>query len=96
MAASRPNIHKNINIFHCKTLQHFPKLRFLVRKYTIWQPCGQPLKNCPVSTRSWCRMQMPKEWGIKAQKVPDWPLMILTAEKNRKKFGRKKVKSFSH
>jgi hypothetical protein len=28
-----------INILHCKTLQNLPKLGFLVRKYTIWQPC---------------------------------------------------------
>jgi hypothetical protein len=26
------------NIFHCKVLQNLPKLRFLARKHTIWQP----------------------------------------------------------
>jgi hypothetical protein len=26
------------NIFHCKTLRNLPKLGFLDRKYTIWQP----------------------------------------------------------
>jgi hypothetical protein len=30
---------KYTNIFHCKTLQNLPKLRFLVWIYTIWQPC---------------------------------------------------------
>jgi hypothetical protein len=29
---------KYTNIFHCKTLQNFPKLGFLVWKYAIWQP----------------------------------------------------------
>jgi hypothetical protein len=29
---------KHTNIFHCKALQNLPKLRFLVWKYTIWQP----------------------------------------------------------
>jgi hypothetical protein len=29
---------KYTNIFHCKTLQNIPKLGFLVRKETIWQP----------------------------------------------------------
>jgi hypothetical protein len=28
------------NIFHSKALQNFPKLGFLVRKPTIWQPCA--------------------------------------------------------
>jgi hypothetical protein len=27
------------NIFLSKALQNVPKLEFLVRKYTIWQPC---------------------------------------------------------
>jgi hypothetical protein len=26
-------------IFHSKALQNIPKMGFLVRKYTIWQPC---------------------------------------------------------
>jgi hypothetical protein len=30
---------KFTNIFHCKTLQSWPKLGFLVWNYTIWQPC---------------------------------------------------------
>jgi hypothetical protein len=30
---------KYINIFHCKAHQNLPKLGFLVRKETIWQPC---------------------------------------------------------
>jgi hypothetical protein len=30
---------KYTNVFHCKTLKKFPKLWFLVLKYTIWQPC---------------------------------------------------------
>jgi hypothetical protein len=29
---------KFTNIFYCKTLQNLPKLGFLVRKETIWQP----------------------------------------------------------
>jgi hypothetical protein len=29
---------KYAKIFHCKTLQNFPNLGFLVRKQTIWQP----------------------------------------------------------
>jgi hypothetical protein len=29
---------KYTNIFHSKALQNLPKLGFLVRKYTIWQP----------------------------------------------------------
>jgi hypothetical protein len=29
---------KFTQIFHCKTFQNLPKLGFLVRKYTIWQP----------------------------------------------------------
>jgi hypothetical protein len=29
---------KYTNIFHCKTLQNWPKLLFLVWKYAIWQP----------------------------------------------------------
>jgi hypothetical protein len=31
---------KNANIFHCKSFQNLPKLRFLVCKYTIWQHCN--------------------------------------------------------
>jgi hypothetical protein len=31
---------KYTNIFHCKTLQNFPKFGFLVWKQTIWQPCS--------------------------------------------------------
>jgi hypothetical protein len=34
-----PNGQKYTNIFDCKTLQNISKLRFLVLKYTIWQPC---------------------------------------------------------
>jgi hypothetical protein len=30
---------KCTNIFHCKIKQNLPKLGFLVRKYSIWQPC---------------------------------------------------------
>jgi hypothetical protein len=30
---------KYSNIFHCKALQDLPHSGFLVRKYTIWQPC---------------------------------------------------------
>jgi hypothetical protein len=32
---------KYTNTFHCKTLQHLPKVGFLVRKQTIWQPWTQ-------------------------------------------------------
>jgi hypothetical protein len=31
---------KYTKLFHCKTLQYFPKLEFLVSNYTIWQPCS--------------------------------------------------------
>jgi hypothetical protein len=31
---------KCTDIFHCKTLKILPNLGFLVRKYTIWQPCS--------------------------------------------------------
>jgi hypothetical protein len=30
------------NLFHSKALQNLPKLKFLVWKYTIWQPCCRP------------------------------------------------------
>jgi hypothetical protein len=33
---------KCIDIFGCKTLQNLPKLSFLVRKCTIWQPWSLP------------------------------------------------------
>jgi hypothetical protein len=29
---------KYTKIFHCQTIQNIPKLGFLVRKQTIWQP----------------------------------------------------------
>jgi hypothetical protein len=34
------NEHKIYLLFHFKPLQIFPKLWFLVWKYTIWQPCS--------------------------------------------------------
>jgi hypothetical protein len=30
---------KYAKIFHCKTVQNLPKVGFLIRKQTIWQPC---------------------------------------------------------
>jgi hypothetical protein len=29
------------NVFHSKALQNLPELLLFIRKYTIWQPCGQ-------------------------------------------------------
>jgi hypothetical protein len=34
-----------INNFHSKVLQNIPKLGFLVRKETIWQPCPQTVQK---------------------------------------------------
>jgi hypothetical protein len=36
---------KCTNILHCKTLPNLHKLRFLVWKYTIWQPCPCPHRS---------------------------------------------------
>jgi hypothetical protein len=33
---------KYANILHSKALQNIPKSRFLVSKYTSWQPCSIP------------------------------------------------------
>jgi hypothetical protein len=45
MAVKRPNSIKYTSIFHCKTLQKLPKLRFLVWKYTLWQPWSERDKD---------------------------------------------------
>jgi hypothetical protein len=37
-------VKKYNNIFHSKALQNLPKLGFLVRKQTIWQPWYGPAK----------------------------------------------------
>jgi hypothetical protein len=33
---------KYTKIFHSEAFQNIPQLGFLVRKYTIWQPCLHP------------------------------------------------------
>jgi hypothetical protein len=45
MAQNRLNGHKYTNILHGNTLQNLPKLRFLVLKFAIWQPCFRPKYN---------------------------------------------------
>jgi hypothetical protein len=37
---------KYAKIFPCKILRNFPKLRFLVLKQTIWQPCSKTIRVC--------------------------------------------------
>jgi hypothetical protein len=74
---------KFTDIFHCKTLQNFPKLGFWVWKYTIWNPDS-------VSVRQGCQMayfktQNPnlcKFWRVLQLKmllyfIAIWPILLL-------------------
>jgi hypothetical protein len=36
------NPKNKTKLFHSKALQNLPELVFLVRKYSIWQPCFKP------------------------------------------------------